>query len=144
MTIVDGLTIGGRRFPNLYQHIVGFDRFDLGGFLGTVHFTGGSGDDLLKFGTNNSLPNLSDYVATGDGNDTVITLTFFPGNTTNIIQVKVNGDDTAELDETFWVDLSNIRGGAVLGESQVLGRIINDESGILFTGTSGNDNFTGG
>ncbi|MFN5513449.1 MAG: Calx-beta domain-containing protein [Cyanobacteriota bacterium] len=80
----------------------------------------------------------NDYVATTG------TLAFFPGNTTNIIQITVNGDNIPELDETFMVNLSNPTGGAVLGQSQGVGTIINDESGIIFSGTDGNDNFTGG
>ncbi len=79
-----------------------------------------------------------DYVATNG------TLTFAPGSTLNTIKVTINGDTTIEPDETFLVNLSNPTGGAILGQSQGIGTIINDESGISYNGTSGNDSFVGG
>ena len=55
------------------------------------------------------------------------TLTFNPGETIQTITVFVNGDTTAEPNETFFVDLSNAV-GAVLDDDQGLGTILDDDS----------------
>lgn len=63
----------------------------------------------------------SDYTAlTG-------TLTFNPGQTTQTIAVPVVGDTLTEANETFFVNLSN-PGNAILGDSQGLGTIVNDDA----------------
>jgi hypothetical protein len=54
------------------------------------------------------------------------TLTFLPGDTSEAIGVTVNGDVTAELDETFRVTLST-PSNSDLGDSQGLGAIVDDE-----------------
>jgi hypothetical protein len=62
----------------------------------------------------------SDYqAATG-------TLTFTPGQTTQTITVKVNGDTAAESNETFAVNLSNPT-NATIADGQGLGTITNDD-----------------
>jgi Calx-beta domain len=61
-----------------------------------------------------------DYAA-GSG-----TVTFVPGDVTETIAVTVNGDLTAELDETFRVVLS-APSDAVLGDAGALGTIVDDE-----------------
>ncbi|HUF60395.1 MAG TPA: Calx-beta domain-containing protein [Actinomycetota bacterium] len=54
------------------------------------------------------------------------TLTFVPGDTSEPIVVTVNGDGTAELDETFLVTLS-APGNATIGDGTGLGSIVDDE-----------------
>ncbi|KAF0249046.1 MAG: Endoglucanase, partial [bacterium] len=62
----------------------------------------------------------SDYVASSG------TLTFAPGVTSQTISVTVNGDNTVEPDETFFVNLTNLT-NAIIGDSQGLGTITNDD-----------------
>jgi CSLREA domain-containing protein len=62
-----------------------------------------------------------DYTA---GDDTV---TFAPGDTEEEIVVDVNGDTTAEPDETFVVDLSGAS-GATIADPQGQGTILNDDA----------------
>jgi large repetitive protein len=61
-----------------------------------------------------------DYAA-GSG-----TVTFVPGDATETIAVTVNGDLTAELDESFRVVLS-APSNADLGDAEALGTIVDDE-----------------
>jgi hypothetical protein len=61
-----------------------------------------------------------DYVATSG------TLTFAPGVLTQTITVTANGDDLIELDETFFVNLSN-PGSATITDAQGVGTILNDD-----------------
>jgi hypothetical protein len=58
------------------------------------------------------------------------TISFLPGETSQILTVFVNGDPTPEPQESFTVDLSNPTGGAGLGTSSAVGLIINDDGGI--------------
>ena len=62
----------------------------------------------------------SDYQSAGN------TLTFAPGDTTKTINVAVNGDTTAEANETFAVNLSNPT-NATITDGQGIGTIINDD-----------------
>ena len=55
------------------------------------------------------------------------TLTFNPGDTSKPISVTINGDTVVEPDETFFVNLANVTGGAVIGDNQGLGTIQNDD-----------------
>jgi probable HAF family extracellular repeat protein len=57
------------------------------------------------------------------------TLTFAPGETSKTIGIVVNGDRTAEWDETFRVTLSQAT-GAVLVDAQGVGTIADDEPRI--------------
>jgi hypothetical protein len=59
------------------------------------------------------------------------TLTFNPGDTTKQIGITVNGDLLVEPDETFFVNLTNPIGGAVIGHNQGLGTIQNDDLALL-------------
>jgi subtilisin family serine protease/subtilisin-like proprotein convertase family protein len=63
----------------------------------------------------------SDYQA-GSG-----TVTFSPGVTTQTITVTVNGDTLSEANETFFVDLLNPAGGAVIGQSRGRATIVDDD-----------------
>lgn len=76
------------------------------------------------------------------------TLNFPSGGTlTQQIMVEVNGDNTVELDENFFVNLSNCS-DCVIAKNQGLGTIRNDDSGTIsigdismFEGNSGTTNF---
>ena len=65
-------------------------------------------------------------VAPGDYTATTGTLTFAPGETTKTVTVLVNGDLIAEVDETYFVDLSNAT-NATIGDSRGVGTIIDDD-----------------
>ena len=55
------------------------------------------------------------------------TVTFAAGETAKTISVLVNGDRAGELDETFLVNVGLAAGNAVLGDSQGVGTIVDDE-----------------
>lgn len=64
----------------------------------------------------------SDYVARA------LTGQLIPaGATSYAFDVTVNGDGTSEPDETFRVDVTNIVGDVILGDSQATGTIVNDD-----------------
>jgi hypothetical protein len=88
----------------------------------TVTLSGASGKAVtVDWATaDGSAQQPSDYTA-GSG-----TLTFSPGDTTKPIVVTVNGDGTAELDETFNVLLS-AASNATLGDAVGIGTIVDDE-----------------
>ena len=94
----------------------------------TVSLTAASGRQVsVAYATaNGSATGGSDYQSTS-GN-----LFFTPGETTKDITVVVNGDASPELDESFFVNLSNVN-NAILIWPQGLGTIINDDGG---SGTS--------
>jgi Tol biopolymer transport system component len=72
--------------------------------------------------------------ATSGGNDyqsVTGLLTFNPGDTIKPIGVTVNGDILVEPVETFFVNLTSATGGAVIGDSQGLGTIQNDDTALL-------------
>jgi hypothetical protein len=56
-------------------------------------------------------------------------VTFNPGDVNKIVTVLVKGDLKIEGDETFLVNISNAS-GAVLADTQALGTILNDDSGL--------------
>ncbi|MCA2668070.1 MAG: VCBS repeat-containing protein [Pseudanabaena sp. M114S2SP2A07QC] len=59
------------------------------------------------------------------------TLTFNPGETSKTITVPVNGDNQVELNETFFVNLSNLQGNGsnvTLADNQGQGTINNDDN----------------
>ena len=77
-------------------------------------------------------------------------VTFSPGETTQIIEVVVNGDTTVEDHETFFVNLFNSV-GAIIGDAQSVGTIQNDEADLTISdafveegpqGVNTNMNFT--
>jgi hypothetical protein len=77
----------------------------------------------VNFSTrNDSAQAGSDYAAVSG------TLTFAPGEVTKQITVLVNGDTQPEAIEVFFVDLSNAS-GAVIGDTEGLGRIFDDDGG---------------
>ncbi|MDA1164900.1 MAG: autotransporter-associated beta strand repeat-containing protein [Planctomycetota bacterium] len=62
-----------------------------------------------------------DYVAQSG------TVTFLPGQQTATVVVTVVGDATVETNETFFLNLTNLTGNAVLGNDQGTGTIRNDD-----------------
>ena len=93
----------------------------------TVSITPGfAGDISVDFTTadNTATTANSDYVATSG---TVDFSSDNPGVVTQTVSVTVNGDTTVESDETFFVNLSNVQGAAVISDSQGLGTIQNDD-----------------
>jgi CSLREA domain-containing protein len=71
----------------------------------------------------NTATSPSDYAAI-----TLTTLTFAPGETSKPVPVVVNGDDTFESAETFFVNLSNPSSNASIGTGQGVGTITNDDA----------------
>ncbi len=65
-------------------------------------------------------------VAPGDYTAASGTLTFLPGETSETINVLVNGDKTKEGDETFYVNLS-VPISATIADIQGVGIIVNDD-----------------
>ena len=60
------------------------------------------------------------------------TLTFFPGQTRNNVDVLIFPDDLSEGDETFTINLSNPN-NATISDGQGVGTIINDDAPLLAT-----------
>lgn len=56
--------------------------------------------------------------------------TFQPGETSKTVTVKINGDNIAEADESFTVELTNAN-GAIVTDARGEGRIVSDE--IIYT-----------
>jgi uncharacterized repeat protein (TIGR01451 family) len=80
-----------------------------------------------------------DY-ATADGTATVAgsdyqstngTLSFVTGETSKTISVSINGDTLVEPDEAFVVNLTNVTGGAIIGDNHGTGAIQNDDAANL-------------
>ena len=64
----------------------------------------------------------SDYVA-----KSLSSLRFAPGTTSKAFVVTINGDTALESDETFLVNLANVRGAAI-ADAQAIGTIVNDDA----------------
>jgi hypothetical protein len=98
---------------------------------------GNAGTSTMSFDVTLDRPSTDtvtvDYASTGvsatGGNDYVGvsgTATFLPGDTHATVDVTVNGDATAEPDETFTVDLSSPTNGTIAAGSG-LGTILDDD-----------------
>ena len=80
--------------------------------------------------------------AAGAGDDDYLpisgaTVTFLAGSTSETIDVTINGDDVVELDENFFVNLTNLLAGGrdvALADDQGEGTIENDDSATLSIG----------
>jgi probable HAF family extracellular repeat protein len=70
------------------------------------------------------------------------TLTFAPGQTTQTISVLVNGDRAGESNETFFVALSQAN-GAVIGDGQGIGTIVDDEPRLSIDDVTRNEGQNG-
>src|SRR5207244_4331665 len=100
----------------------------------------GNSPDTTTMTFNVSLSNPSDQTITvdytttdgtattadGDYDTTSGTVTFDPGQTTQTVDVTINGDTTHEADETFTVDLSNAS-NAGIADGSGIGTITNDD-----------------
>lgn len=80
--------------------------------------------------------------ATADGTATVANIdyfansgsvTFIPGQTTKVITVQAKGDKRIELDEDFFVNLSNAT-NATIADPQGVGIILNDDGPVIVGG----------
>ncbi|MBV9927729.1 MAG: lamin tail domain-containing protein [Acidobacteria bacterium] len=67
----------------------------------------------------------SDYTAVAGGSGTITA-----GNISTTVTVNVNGDTTAELNETFFVNITNVV-GATVTDGQGQGTIVNDDFTIV-------------
>ncbi len=85
------------------------------------------GDDSIRWFENNGgvIGDRGDYQTTSGS------LTFLAGETEKTITVQVAGDFDDEANETFFVNLSNVAGGAI-ADGQGEGRILNDDVRELF------------
>ncbi|HET9315633.1 MAG TPA: zinc-dependent metalloprotease family protein, partial [Vicinamibacteria bacterium] len=92
--------------------------------LFTVSLSGTSGSPItVDYATANGTATVAsnDYLAASG------TLTFAPGQTSRVVTVSVVGDLTPELNETFFVNLSNLTGGGTISDGQGVGTIVNDD-----------------
>lgn len=97
----------------------------------------------VRYSTNGgSASGATDYVEVE--NSAANTLTFGPGETTKTITIRVNGDTVSEIDETFFVRLSDATGatisdgtGAVSADGLGTGTIKNDEASFRLELVSG-------
>ena len=76
----------------------------------------------VDYTTNNGTATVAD----GDYDAASGTVTFDPGQTTQTVDVTINGDTTHEADETFTVDLSNAS-NAGIADGSGIGTITNDD-----------------
>ncbi|MBD2550602.1 type I secretion C-terminal target domain-containing protein [Microcystis elabens FACHB-917] len=98
-----------------------------------------AGGASVSFATANGTATAgSDYVATSG---TLI----FTGNAgeTQTVSVTINGDIIFEPDESFFLNLSAPTNGVTLADSQGLGTILNDDLGLVITGTRNRDSLVG-
>ncbi|HJU41009.1 MAG TPA: Calx-beta domain-containing protein [Tahibacter sp.] len=88
-----------------------------------------------------------DDTATTAGNDYVAAsetgVTIAPGDTTATFAVTINGDATAEPDETYFVNLTNA-GNASIADGQAVGTIANDDVAVSPSLSIGNATVTEG
>jgi hypothetical protein len=141
--------IGAFRFESCLPSITINDVSRDEGNFGTTAFV-----FTLSLSGPSALPATVDF-ATADGTATVAdgdyqsasgTVTFAPGDTSETVTVLVNGDVKVEVDETFFVNLSNAS-GATIADNQGQGTILNDDLSpdvaCTITGTSAGDVIVG-
>ncbi len=106
---------------------------------------GDSGTSLLVFtvrrDANDGAETVNFSVSDQDGStatlgvdflDVAGVLTFNNGaDLTDTISVPIVGDTLVELDETFFVDLSNPTGGLIIGDDEAIGTILDDDSATI-------------
>ena len=71
--------------------------------------------------------------APGDYGTVITTRTFAPGETSKTVVVKVNGDTTDEIDETFLANLAVVSGGVTLADGQGIGTITDDDAPVALS-----------
>ncbi|WP_019501560.1 beta strand repeat-containing protein [Pseudanabaena sp. PCC 6802] len=72
------------------------------------------------------------------------TLSFFAGQTSQVLNIQVRGDIVNELDEDFTVTLTSASGGAAIAGATATGRILNDDTVPTFAIAPKNANQTEG
>jgi hypothetical protein len=151
--------IGAFRFPSCVPSLSIDDVAEFEGNVGTTNLV-----FTISLSAPSSRP-VSVEFATADGSATVAdadyqpasgTVTFAPGDTSETVTVRLNGDTAIEPDETFFVNLSNEQ-DATIADSQGQGTILNDDlspdvactirgsnKDDVLIGTPGNDVICGG
>ena len=71
--------------------------------------------------------------APADYGTVITTRTFAPGETSKTVVVKVNGDTTDEIDETFFANLAVVSGGVTLADGQGIGTITDDDAPVALS-----------
>jgi fibronectin-binding autotransporter adhesin len=95
-------------------------------FTFTVTLSAASGLPVtVNYATANGTADATDYTAVPS-----TLLTFNPGDTTKTVNVLVNGDTVAEINETFFVNLSGATNAAI-SDNQGLGTILNDDGALI-------------
>ncbi|MFM6604172.1 MAG: calcium-binding protein, partial [Dolichospermum sp.] len=110
--------------------VLGFERFDLSGFTGTVSFLGTAGNDWVKGGTGN------DDLSGGDGND------YLNGGTGADLLIGGNGNDTYVVDNVGDIIAEGLNGGIDTVESSITWTLKANLENLTLTGTT-NINGTG-
>jgi hypothetical protein len=82
---------------------------------------------MVNFATANGTATAGTCAGGGDYVSTSGQLTFNRNNLSRPIAVQVCGDTVVEPNETFFVNLSNPTGGAIITKGQGLGTIVNDD-----------------
>jgi Ca2+-binding RTX toxin-like protein len=91
-------------------------------------------------GTGVNAANAADFA---NGNLPNGTVTIAAGATSAVFTVRVRGDATVELNETFQVTLSNANGsGATIGTATAISTILNEDVAVT-NGTNGNNTLSG-
>ena len=138
--------------------VLGFERFDLSGFPGTVSFDGTAGNDWIKAGAGNddlTGGDGNDYLNGGTGADFLIggkgNDTFVIDNIGDIIGEGLNGGiDTVESAIT-WTLKANLENLTLIGTSAINGTgnalnntLTGNTAANILTGGLGNDILNGG
>ena len=121
--------IGAFKFPSCVQTISIDDVSQNEGNAGTTAFTftvSLSAPTGTAVTVDYATADGSATVADGDYSATSGTVTFASGDTSETVTVLVNGDNKFELDEDFFVNLTNAM-GADIGDAQGEGTIENDD-----------------
>ena len=103
-----------------------------GGTTAYVFTISKTGNTALNAGVNFQTADNSATVAGNDYQSQTGSLTFLPGDATKTVTVLVNGDTTAEPDETFSLNLSGAT-NATINDSQGVGTITNDDTDVTLS-----------
>jgi hypothetical protein len=127
--VADALGVGTIRNDDVLPSLSVNDVSILEGDSGTrqlvftiTRSSGNSTPTSVQYSTSNGTA-----TAGSDFNLTQGTVTFLSGETTKTVSVPINGDTTAETNETFFLNLSNPT-NATIADGQGLGTILNDDN----------------